>query len=126
MHEKSIMRKLLWLLFGLILSINVLTGQELLKDINSTELYSARPKHLTVVGNTLFFSAAANAYQGRELWKTGGTTASLVKDIRPGDPGTARACAGSPIRFSPRTVDARTGEALTMRVFAAAMLAPNW
>ena len=49
----------------------------LVKDIN--------PSNLTVVGNTLYFSAA-DGVNGTELWKSDGTALGtvLVKDIRPG------------------------------------------
>src|SRR5439155_25333606 len=55
----------------------------LVKDINP--LPGGDPANLTVVGNTLFFTAADELH-GRELWKSDGTTAGtvLVKDINPG------------------------------------------
>ena len=44
------------------------------------------PADLTVVGDTLFFSAGSGYGYGRELWRSDGTTAGtvLVKDINPG------------------------------------------
>jgi trimeric autotransporter adhesin len=59
---------------------------ELVKDINTTETTS-NISNLTVVNNTLFFSATNGAANnGQELWKTDGTAAGtvMVKDIYPG------------------------------------------
>src|SRR5439155_1374531 len=55
----------------------------LVKDINP--LPGGDPANLTVVGNTLFFTAADELH-GRELWKSDGTAGGtvLVKDIYPG------------------------------------------
>ena len=41
--------------------------------------------NLTALGDTLFFTASANRFEGVELWKTDGTVlgAARVKDIRP-------------------------------------------
>lgn len=67
-------------------------GTSLVKDIypgtygdsEFRDYNSSSPTNLTVVGNTLFFSAISSA--GRELWKTDGTRAGtkLVRDIFPG------------------------------------------
>ncbi|WP_066425033.1 pre-peptidase C-terminal domain-containing protein [Anabaena sp. 4-3] len=46
---------------------------------------SSTPRSLTVVGNTLYFTAN-NGTSGHEVWQyQSGTTASLLKDITPGD-----------------------------------------
>lgn len=45
------------------------------------------PQHLTVAGGTLFFTASDKA-NGRELWKTDGTTVTIARDIASG-PGTS-------------------------------------
>ncbi len=63
----------------------------LVKDIN-TQTVGARslnPQHLTDRNGTLYFVGNSDA-QGRELWKSNGTTAgtTLVKDIAPG-PGSS-------------------------------------
>jgi ELWxxDGT repeat protein len=60
----------------------------LVKDILPGSLGSY-PSNLTVVGNTLFFTAD-NGTNGRELWKTDGTTqgTTLVSDIRSGFSGS--------------------------------------
>lgn len=44
---------------------------------------SSYPRGFTVVGNTVFFSAETNA-SGRELWKSDGVTATMVKDMTAG------------------------------------------
>jgi len=57
----------------------------LVKDIRPGDAWaSSRPRSLSAVGGTLFFTAA-DAY-GRELWKSDGTEANtvIVKDIWPG------------------------------------------
>jgi ELWxxDGT repeat protein len=56
----------------------------LLRDINSGSV-SSDPGELTVVGNTLFFSAST-ANEGVELWKSDGTAAGTVL-ARPTAPG---------------------------------------
>jgi ELWxxDGT repeat protein len=55
----------------------------LVKDINPGA-FNSYPQSLTVVGNTLFFTAY-DGVNGFELWKSDGTAAGtvLVKDIRP-------------------------------------------
>lgn len=54
-------------------------------DANGTYPNASSPQDLTAVGNTLFFSAD-DGVNGRELWKTDGTSSgtSLVRDIAPG------------------------------------------
>ncbi len=68
-------------------------GTKLFKDIypgDDPDFFgrpaSSGPLELTVVNNTLFFSADGGP-SGRELWKSDGTADGtvLVKDIRPGD-----------------------------------------
>lgn len=62
-------------------------GTVMVKDINTTEPGGSHPANLTVVGNTLFFTADNGATNnGEELWKTDGTEAGtvMVKDIKPG------------------------------------------
>ena len=66
-------------------------GTVMVKNINTTTTptFSSNPSSLTVVGNTLFFTAnegTASGKTGIELWKTDGTTAGTVrvKDIRTG------------------------------------------
>jgi ELWxxDGT repeat protein len=62
-------------------------GTVMLKDINTTEPGGSHPANLTVVNNTLFFTANNGATNnGEELWKTDGTEAGtvMVKDIKPG------------------------------------------
>ncbi len=58
-------------------------GTTLVKDINPG-LESSFPRHLAVVGDTLFFQARSSS--GAELWKSDGTTAGtvLVSDIAAG------------------------------------------
>ena len=67
-------------------------GTILVADINKATYYgdyygtqSSNPKHLTAIGDTLFFSAD-DGISGEELWKTDGTSAGtvLVADISPG------------------------------------------
>jgi ELWxxDGT repeat protein len=53
---------------------------------NSAESDGYRPDQLTVVGNTLYFTAEDGS--GRELWKTDGTTFSQVLDINLGSGST--------------------------------------
>ncbi len=54
-------------------------------DYYGTYPNASSPQDLTAVGNTLFFTAD-DGVNGRELWKTDGTSAgtSLVRDIAPG------------------------------------------
>jgi ELWxxDGT repeat protein len=66
------------------------TGTTLVKDINPGGSYlnqdgGSYPKGLTVVNETLFFSAS-DGTNGTELWKSDGTATgtTLVKDIYPG------------------------------------------
>ena len=72
-------------------------GTSLLKDINPGEAGSrpasgpsAEAARAAAVGGTVFFTAA-DASRGAELWKTDGTPGGtvLVKDIRPGVPGSS-------------------------------------
>ncbi|WP_269613299.1 ELWxxDGT repeat protein [Prochlorococcus marinus] len=65
------------------------------KDIDTSygHYYGSFPQSLTVVGNTLYFTAGTGySYNtvNRELWKTDGTEAGtvLVKDIYPGSDGS--------------------------------------
>ncbi|MBK6995132.1 MAG: hypothetical protein IPH31_09465 [Lewinellaceae bacterium] len=65
----------------------------LLKDINNA-LVNGKPRGMTTVGTTVFFSAD-DGLHGRELWKTTGTDAStvMVADINPsGDANPANFC----------------------------------
>ncbi|PSB23629.1 Ig-like domain-containing protein [Stenomitos frigidus] len=64
------------------------TGTTLIADLNSTPdtSGSSNPSNLTVIGNTLYFTAN-NGIRGTELWKadlTGATAPTIVKDIRSG------------------------------------------
>jgi ELWxxDGT repeat protein len=62
------------------------TGTQIVKDIFPGVDGSLDAVYVSAVfGNELFFSAAASASQGYELWKTDGTAAGtvLVKDIHP-------------------------------------------
>lgn len=56
----------------------------LVKDLRPGSITSF-PRHLTAVGDTLYFSAFDGS-TGFELWKSNGSTAGtvLVKDINPG------------------------------------------
>ncbi len=56
------------------------TGTQLVSNINPSFGASSTPENLTVYNNELYFSAFTNA-NGRELYKTNGTTVTLVKDI---------------------------------------------
>src|SRR5688572_12073110 len=60
------------------------SAQSMVLDINAGSSNSS-PGVLTVVGETLFFSAV-DAVNGRELWKSDGTAAGtvLLADINPG------------------------------------------
>ena len=62
-------------------------GTMMVKDINTGTQGQAgsQPRHLTVAGNTLYFSAN-DGIHGHELWKSDGTEAGtvMVKDIKPG------------------------------------------
>jgi ELWxxDGT repeat protein len=73
-------------------------GQELWKsDGTTTQIVSdylpggtnSFPTHLTVVNNTLFYSALPGAFDGPELFKSDGNTISVVKDIYPGTTGSS-------------------------------------
>ena len=57
------------------------SDESLVQNINPAGA-SSSPAHLTTVGSTVFF-AADDGSHGVELWKTDGTTATLVKDINP-------------------------------------------
>jgi ELWxxDGT repeat protein len=57
------------------------TGETNWLDIGNEIAYE--PTELTVVGNTLFL-VASDGSSGVELWKTTGTTLSLVQDLNPG------------------------------------------
>ena len=64
------------------------TGTTLLADLNAVPdtSGSSTPSNLTVIGNTLYFTAN-NGIKGTELWKadlTGATAPTIVKDIRVG------------------------------------------
>lgn len=68
-------------------------GTNLVADINTTPDGSAssNPSNLTVIGNTLYFTAD-NSFRGTELWKadlTGATAPTIVKDIRSGSNGSS-------------------------------------
>jgi ELWxxDGT repeat protein len=63
------------------------SGTVLVKDLTpgaETTYFSPSPRDLTVVGDTLFFTAGDGEH-GRELWRSDGTAAGtvLVKDINP-------------------------------------------
>ncbi|HEY1013567.1 MAG TPA: ELWxxDGT repeat protein [Herpetosiphonaceae bacterium] len=62
----------------------------MLKDINPQQppALSIGPRNLTVVGETVFFTADDGVH-GRELWRTDGTPegTAMVKDITPGSAG---------------------------------------
>jgi ELWxxDGT repeat protein len=66
-------------------------GTYLVKDINTNGSDGSNPSDLTVVGNTLFFTAndgsEGGGNDGYELWKSNGTTAGtqLVEDINSTD-----------------------------------------
>ncbi|MBW4583446.1 MAG: tandem-95 repeat protein, partial [Tildeniella nuda ZEHNDER 1965/U140] len=64
------------------------TGTSQVADLNATPdtSGSSNPSNLTVIGNTLYFTAN-NSFRGTELWKadlTGATSPSIVRDIRSG------------------------------------------
>ena len=62
-------------------------GTVVVKNITSNIYGSgSTPRHLTVIGDVLFFNARDDDGFGRELWRTDGTEAGTyrVKDIRPG------------------------------------------
>jgi len=75
------------------------TTTTLVKDIRPGELGSSGAdsnfyaSEMAAVGNTLYFTANGGM-TGTELWKTDGTTTTLVKDIRPGELGSSGADAG--------------------------------
>jgi ELWxxDGT repeat protein len=58
---------------------------QMVRDINPTLLPSI-PSQMVAIGSTIYF-AADDGVNGRELWKSDGSTAgtTLVKDIYPGD-----------------------------------------
>ncbi|MGJ8744533.1 T9SS type A sorting domain-containing protein [Polaribacter sp.] len=58
-------------------------GTKLLKDINKTSNLSAYPRFHTLLNGKIYF-VADDDMNGRELWRSDGTTTSLVKDIFPG------------------------------------------
>ncbi|HEX8822616.1 MAG TPA: ELWxxDGT repeat protein [Archangium sp.] len=66
------------------------SGTTRLTDLFAGAESSIQPGTLTVVGDTLFFSAMNSPDVGYELWKSNGTTAGtvLVKDIAPGEAGS--------------------------------------
>jgi ELWxxDGT repeat protein len=67
----------------------MIQAQQVLKDINPGGGNSiSNNAYLTVMNNALYFNAL-NSDQGRELWKTDGSTAGtvLVKDIKTGTSG---------------------------------------
>jgi ELWxxDGT repeat protein len=61
-------------------------GTQLVKDLLPSG--SSNPEQLTVIGNTLFFTAATVTGERRDLWKSDGTAAGtvLVKDFGSGTP----------------------------------------
>jgi ELWxxDGT repeat protein len=61
------------------------SGTLMVKDISSGTTES-QPQNLTVVGNTLYFTATDEVH-GHELWRSDGTEAGtfMIKDIRPGN-----------------------------------------
>ncbi len=59
------------------------TGTQLVSNINPSFGASSSPENLTIYNNELYFSAFTNT-NGRELYKTNGTTVTLVKDIAVG------------------------------------------
>lgn len=63
-------------------------GTQLVKDINPVQTIFERPRELTDVGGTLFFTSYDDGYYNRELWKSDGTAAGtvMVKDLY-ADPG---------------------------------------
>ncbi len=66
-------------------SDGTVSGTHMLKDINSQAQQDSDPQKLTIVNNTLFFTADDLTGVGRELWKSDGTSAGtvMVKDINP-------------------------------------------
>lgn len=58
-------------------------GTQIVSNINPSFGASSSPENLTVYNNELYFSAFTNT-NGRELYKTNGTTVTLVKDIAVG------------------------------------------
>ena len=59
-------------------------GTQMVKNINANPSGSSTPAELTVVGNTLFFSASDGT--GTELWKSDGTVAGTVPISNPSSP----------------------------------------
>lgn len=59
------------------------TSVSRIKDEDGNDSDSAYPQNLTRVNDTIFYTAYSAA-AGRELWKTDGITATLVKDISAG------------------------------------------
>ncbi len=91
-------------------------GTALVSDINPGDINpggdSSNPSYLTVVGGTLYF-AADDGSHGEELWKTDGTTTTLVQDINSGDLGSrpgALVVVNGTLYF--RADDGRTGPEL--------------
>ncbi len=68
-------------------SLAASSGAKLVKDLTpgSDPTFSSSPREFTTIGSTTYF-LATDGSNGRELWKTDGTTAgtTLVKDIYPG------------------------------------------
>jgi trimeric autotransporter adhesin len=64
-------------------SLMVLGGATTTNFLDPITTSSSNPSGLTVFNNTLYFSAN-DALNGAELWKTDGTTTTLVKDIYSG------------------------------------------
>jgi ELWxxDGT repeat protein len=79
------------------------TTTSLVADINPNFISDiptgSSPQNLTVAGPTLYFTADDGSH-GRELWKTDGTTTSLVADINP------NSISGIPASSSPQNLTA--------------------
>jgi ELWxxDGT repeat protein len=76
--------KRIFLIFIFSLLVFNIVGQQLLKDIGQGSV-SGSPSFLTDINGTLFF-AADDGINGRELWKSDGTSAGtiLLKDVSSG------------------------------------------